>query len=552
MAAVKIPALLSYFLVVLIALHCSPSFDCYASPEISEANHVVKWSEGNWYFVRSRRSSNEETKKAEFEDAGSQATESLEKDSRHLGRSKRDIQEIIAGRPVNFPPVVIKRTTDALKLILALLGDIEKALNTVTTTPSPPQPTTLQPVVVKTSTRTPPPLTNSSGEIGVNVTAPPPNIPPALANATAKPAANSTEAPAGTSPTPPKNESTPIKPSEKPPTVPASNPTKGLPPVKGDDGTLSTVNILGDQVRSQVRASDVEQNASASNSTPTLPPIVFSPWDVINILQVLSEHAENVMADRLNMSTVIAIEKNVEILTLVNKTAAYISRGDGMSELKIWLTLVQMSCTHALKKLVYGKQVMALFGNSDDITILITAAFCTLALICCIVACLVGNRPLKPTRGDYRLGGTPGTTRPVPSTRRHISSASSDPPEQPFSVYSSPARAAVSARSNPSYSSHRSVDVDPSASYRPAENNLNYDEPRPEDEDSVTDATVAAKNERNANLGKDRPVSTKPRSRISDYKDPRRHRSNLARGRSNEGYSGDEVIGVRSDSESVL
>ena len=253
------------------------------------------------------------------------------------------------------------------------------------------------------------------------------------------------------------------------------------------------------------------------------------------------------MRDLLSPRVVITLETSAkEVTDMIIAFPESSSRNDS-SEILFWISYASLSSKHALKRIMEQETIHILIGNADDITSLITAGFCILAILLSVFLCYLACRKRKPYYDNYDLGSSQPTTR-----TEDTSSSNNTAPNRQSSNYSSPARAAVTTRSNPLYSSHRSVDVErPVDNIPPTMNNINYDVPNVDNRLGGTRPdTLAEKNERNT-AGRDRGISPQLNKQASDYKDPRRNRR-VGAARDNDGYLSDEMIGVRSDSESVL
>ena len=441
------------------------------------------------------------------------------------------------------PNEIVNRTSVALTQVQVLLDDIEMYLNgsyTETTTPattpsaaatnSTQPPTTGKPTTPGASTNSSTsskPTTGAATTSQLTTKAPPQATTPTTGST---PTTNATEDSSNSNSTTGANSRQDTSKSTTPgPTTPG--PTTPSPPVT----TMATSS---------------SSETPSGNSTTN-----YTMLDLSYTLQSIFVISENVMKNNLSEVMVYEVERNRYKLFEINASIESIASARmSTSEIMFWIKYSRLSTQHSLQKLDERNAVFPLLTKLDDIAILVTAAFCILAFIVICYLCYISAKIRRPYIVNYtEYDGSPPLEFPRMrhNPSRNPSSNSNQPIRSDSGAYSSPARNVVTTRSNPLYSSHRSVDVERPVSDNSSSNYNTHDQ-YPES-NNRTDP-IAEKNERNTNMSRERPVaSSQPRRKDSDYKDPRRNkRSNVDTGKDNDGYIQDEVVGVRPNSESVL
>ena len=246
----------------------------------------------------------------------------------------------------------------------------------------------------------------------------------------------------------------------------------------------------------------------------------FSMDLTMDALKDIFNSSEYVMLDQLSAKMVIRLENGTRNVMKIIKYYPNKTEMD-TTNLTQLLAMTILSTKHAYSRVEDHSRTHYIIGSLGSITVLITTGFVLLAILCTLWLIHRGFKSNKPGYGIYdvdqtyenhRNGTAGGPRTPTPGSK------------QIPSMFSSPARAAVITRSNPIYSSQRSVDrpasstpsgysydADPNVSAlhslplpKPSKRRVSYDIP----------------------LDRNSPDEENDPSKL-DYKDPRRQRDGV-------------------------
>ena len=286
------------------------------------------------------------------------------------------------------------------------------------------------------------------------------------------------------------------------------------------------------------------------NMTTTAPPVIPTAADIARALYTILNSSELIMMDILSKDRVTELEECLKTITAANNYIWQIDLSNATETLLYWMALAKLSTKHSLKRMEEQRLTFIYIEKLDDITSLITAAFCILAILCTAYMCYLSSRNHKPyvvsdyppynNEPSYRIRNNNNSTTP-PSVGIRSARTNSD-------LYNSSTGATT--RSNPLYSSQRSVDVDRP---RPEEVPSVFNSESPKADDIRYDPSPD-RTEKNTNINRERRLPQQSGPRSTDYRDPRRNRrSNLDQYRDNPGFIGDDGNPARpNNSESAL
>ncbi|XP_018017167.1 myotubularin-related protein DDB_G0290005-like isoform X2 [Hyalella azteca] len=471
-----------------------------------------------------------------------QSPQVLRPESKIADGDKLPIIGPVSQSQVTFPPEIVRRTKEALEAIRSLALDIKNYIENPPTVPP-----------ASTPSPTPDPLNTTLNPIGTNGSV--------FSNATTTTPITTTTTPVTTTPAPPTSldlvvtdGSVTTSTSEtQPPTTTTTSTSMTTTPPETTKSTRRRLNIprrTKNFGRSLSFDSKILARADKESSEELSSEEAYYAAEMIVSLQIAFNASERVMSDKLSEQLVVELELSVQKMNEMNKSLSNMNWDQQNDQVIFWLSYLLLSVKHSLQRMQYEQMVTELLSKTDDITIVITAAFCVLAVALAFGLFAYTFKSRKQNRGNYKIDRPSQSSNPRNIPVRNPSSSSTQPSSDPNSFFSVPSGVTVQTRSNPMYSSHRSVDVERPVTASSVDSYTISPTPKNRDSSGSLDDVPLRNEKNNRDRGAHFPASS---TTARNFRDPSRNRDRkYDAAKDNEGFLDDDAVVVRKDSESAI